>query len=147
MPFKFDLSHRGKTYHIDAEAESLMGKKLGETVKGEEINKGLEGSEFVITGASDKAGFPSYSKVEGTGLKRTMLTKGFGLKKRHKKKKTASPTLVKGIRMRRTVRGNTITSDMVQINLKMTKEGPKSLAAMLGKEEKPVEAMAEEKKE
>jgi len=151
MAFKFDLSHKGKTYHIDAEAESLIGKKIGDSVKGEEINKDLEGSEFVITGASDKAGFPSYSKVEGTGLKRVLLTKGFGLKKKHKKKKTSNPTLVKGIRMRRTVRANTISSDIVQINLNMTKEGPKSLAAMLGKEKKeektePVEAKAEEKK-
>jgi len=146
MPFKFDLSHKGKTYHLDAEAESLIGKKIGDSVKGEDIKKDLEGAEFVITGASDKAGFPSYSKVEGTGLKRTLLTKGFGLKKKHKKKKTSNPTLVKGIRMRRTVRANTISSDIVQINLKMTKEGPKSLAAMLGKEEKAPEAAPEEKK-
>lgn len=152
MVFKLDLSYKGKTYHIDAEAESLIGKKIGDKVLGEEIKKELEGAEFEITGASDKAGFPSYSKVEGTGLKRVLLTKGFGLKKRHKKKKTSKGTLVKGIRMRRTVRSNTISSDIVQINLKMTKEGPKSLAAMLGKEDAqkpaaPAEQPEEEKKE
>lgn len=143
MPFKFDLSHKGKTYHVEAESEAILGKKIGDAVKGEEISKDLEGAEFVITGASDKAGFPSYSKVEGTGLKRTLLTKGFGLKKKHKKKKTSKGVLFKGIRMRRTVRANTITSDMVQINLKMTKEGHKSLAAMLGKEEKKEEKAPE----
>ena len=140
MVFKLDLSHKGKTYHMDSDSEVFVGKKIGDKVSGEEIKKELEGAEFTITGASDKAGFPSYSKVEGTGLKRVLLTKGFGLKNKHKKKKTSSPTLVKGIRMRRTVRANTMSSDIVQINLKMTKEGPKSLAAMLGKEEKPAEA-------
>jgi len=147
MVFKLDLSHKGKTYHMDSDSEVFVGKKIGDKVSGEEIKKDLEGAEFTITGASDKAGFPSYSKVEGTGLKRVLLTKGFGLKKKHKKKKTSSPTLVKGIRMRRTVRANTMSADIVQINLKMTKEGPKSLAAMLGKEEKAAEAApAEEKK-
>lgn len=139
MVFKLDISHKGKTYHMDSESESFIGKKIGDKISGEDIKKELEGAEFTITGASDKAGFPSYSKVEGTGLKRVLLTKGFGLKHKHKKKKTASPTLVKGIRMRRTVRANTMTTDIVQINLHLTKEGPKSLAAMLGKEEKPVE--------
>jgi len=143
MVFKLDLTHKGKTFHIDAEAESLIGKKIGDTVPGEDIKKELEGAEFVIAGASDKAGFPSYSRLEGTGLKRVLLTKGFGLKKRHKKKKTSKGKLVEGVRMRRTVRGNTITPDVVQINLKMTKEGPKSLAAMLGKEEKAAEKSAE----
>ena len=143
MVFKLDLSHKGKTYHIDSESEVFIGKKIGDKISGEDIKKKLEGAEFTITGASDKAGFPAYSKVEGTGLKRVLLTKGFGLKKKHKKKKTSSPTLVRGIRMRRTLRANTMSADIVQINLNMTKEGPKSLAAMLGKEEKPAEKPAE----
>ena len=132
MVFKLDLTHKGKTFHIDSEAEALVGKKIGDKVSGEDIKKDLEGAEFIITGASDKAGFPSYSKVEGTGLKRVLLKKGFALHKRHKKKKTSSGKLFDGVRMRRTVRANTISADIVQINLKMTKEGPKSLAAMLG---------------
>lgn len=143
MVFKLDLTHKGKTFHMDSESEAFIGKKIGDKVAGEEINKELEGAEFTITGASDKAGFPAYSRLEGTGLRRALLTKGFGLKKRHKKKKTSNPTLVKGVRMRRTVRANTINSDIVQINLNMTKEGPKSLAAMLGKEEKPAEKAPE----
>jgi len=147
MVFKLDISHKGKTYHIDSESEAFMGKKIGDMISGEEIKKELEGAEFTITGASDKAGFPAYSKVEGTGLKRVLLTKGFGLKKKHKKKKTSDPTLVKGIRMRRTLRANTISADIVQINLKMTKEGPKSLAEMLGKAEKAEEKAAETPKQ
>ncbi len=139
MVFKLDISYKGKTYHIDIENEDLIGKKIGDKVLGEELKKELEGAEFLITGASDSAGFPLYSEVEGSNLKKVLLTKGFNLKKRHKKKKTSNPKLPKGIRMRRTVRGNTISQDTVQINLKMIKEGPKSLGAMLGKEEKQAE--------
>ena len=76
-------------------------------------------------------------------LKRALIKKGFGLKKKHKKKKTSNPTLVKGLRLRRSLRGNTISSDIVQINLKLIKEGDKPLPALLGKEEKAV-APAEE---
>ena len=71
---------------MDSESEAFVGKKIGDKISGEEVKKELEGAEFTITGASDKSGFPSYSKVEGTGLKRVLLTKGFGLKKKHKKK-------------------------------------------------------------
>lgn len=150
MLFKFDIAHKGKTFHLEAEAEGLMGKKIGDTVEGSEVSGSLSGAQFTITGASDKAGLPASAKVEGTGLKRVLLTKGFGLHKKHKKKKTSSGVVVKGLRLRRSLRGSTISPDVVQINLNMVKEGPKSLATMLGKEEKEkpaAAAAAEEKKE
>lgn len=136
MVFKFEIGDpkSGKTFHLEAEAESLIGKVIGEKISGEEIAKELTGVELEITGISDKAGFPGFKKIEGTGLKRVLLTKGFGLKKIHKKKKTSKGTLKKGLRLRRTLRGNTITEDIVQINLKVTKQGEKSIAELLGKE-------------
>ena len=134
MAFKFDIGYKGKTYHLEADADSLVGKKLGDTVSGTDINSDLNGAEFQITGASDIAGFPASEDVEGTGLKRVLLTEGFGMKKKHKKKKTSNPKLVKGLRLRRTLRGNTISSEIVQINLKLTKEGSKPLPVLLGKE-------------
>ncbi len=140
MAFKVDIGYRGKTYHLDVPGEELVGKKIGDTVSGSDIAKELSGAEFVITGASDKAGLPASKMVEGTGLKRVLLKKGFALHKRHKKKKTSNPKLVKGVRQRRSLRGSTISSDIVQINLKLTKEGEKPLPALLGKEEKPAEA-------
>lgn len=142
MPFKVDIGHKGKTYHLEASGEALIGKKIGETVSGSDVSEQLAGTELMITGASDKAGLPASTMVEGTGLKRVLLTKGFGLKKRHKKKKTSNPKLVKGVRQRRSIRGSTISPDIVQINFKLVKEGDKSLAAMLGKEEKPAAAEA-----
>jgi len=143
MAFKFEIGDpkSKKTFHLEAEAEALNGKIIGDKVSGEEIDSKLAGTELEITGASDKSGFPHHAKLEGTGLRRILLTRGFGLKKRHKKKKTSSGVLVRGVRIRRTVRANTITSDTVQINLKVIKQGSKSIAEMLGKEAK-VESQA-----
>jgi len=142
MAFKADVSHNGKTYHLEVTGEELFGKKIGDTVSGSDISPQLAGTEFVITGGSDKAGLPSTSKVDGTAVKRVLLTKGFALWNKHKKKKGATHKVIKGLRKRRTLRGNTISADMAQVNLKMTKDTGKSLAAMLGKEEKPVAAEA-----
>ncbi len=135
MPFKLDIGYKGKTFHVEVEADALMGKKIGETVKGEDIKPELSGAEFEITGASDKAGFPASEDVEGTSLNKELLTEGFGLKRVHKQKKTSNPKPVKGLRLRRTLRGGTISADITQINLKLTKEGEKPLPAMLGIEE------------
>jgi len=135
--FKFDIGHKSRTFHLEAEAESLIGMKLGEKVKGEDVSPELGGYEFVITGASDKSGFPALPDVEGPGVRRALLTKGKGM--RAKKK---------GLRLRKSIRGNTISADMVQINLKVSKEGKKPLAEIFGKEEKTEEeAKPEEKHE
>jgi small subunit ribosomal protein S6e len=144
MAFKFEIGDpkSKKTFHLEAEAEALNGKIIGEKVSGDEISSQLAGTELEITGTSDKSGFPGKKDIEGTGLRRVLLTRGFGLRKRHKKKKTSSGVLVRGVRIRRTVRANTITSDTVQINLKVIKQGSKSIAEMLGKAEKAAESAA-----
>jgi len=135
MGFKLDIGYKGKTYHIEAEAEALIGKKMGDTVSGADIKPELASAEFQITGASDIAGFPASSDVEGTGLNRELLTEGFAMHAKHKLKKTSNPKPRAGLRLRRTLRGSTISADLVQINLKLTKEGDKPLPALLGIEE------------
>jgi small subunit ribosomal protein S6e len=93
------------------DAEQLMGKKLGETFRGELI--GLPGFEFTITGGSDKAGFPMNSDLEGPGKRRLILAgnkPGFN-----------RPKKFKGIRVRKLVRGSTVAPDTMQINCKITK--------------------------
>lgn len=151
MPIKLDIgdAKSKKTFHAEAEIDNFVGKKLGEKISGEEIDAKFAGFEFEITGASDKAGFPAKKDVEGVGLKRVMLKKGFCLRKLKKKKKTskARPKIRKGFRKRRVVRGNTISSDIVQINLKILKEGKKSIASVLGKEEAKAEKPAEQASE
>ncbi len=147
MTFKINISEKtGKTYKLETEAESLIGKELHDKVNGKEINSDLEGYEFEITGASDKAGFPSLKEVEGLGLKKILLSFGKGMKKRPKKegKKKRSKNRPKGLRLRKTVRGKTISEAIVQINLKVLKEGKKKLEEIFGKKE---EVPSEEKKE
>ena len=97
----------GKSYQREAKddaAKSLMGLKIGDTVKGELID--LTGYEFELTGGSDHTGFPMRKDVIGPRRKRVLVTKGFGLRK--------SP---KGGRFRRTVAGNTVHEKTAQVNL------------------------------
>lgn len=117
----------GKSYQRevkDNQAESLLGKRIGETVTGDTV--GLDGYEFVISGGTDSAGFPMRKDIQGAGRKRILAVKGVGVrKKRH------------GQRQRKTVAGNRIHENTAQINLKVIKEGK----AKLGGEE---EAASEE---
>ena len=84
--FKINISEKtGKTYKIESEGESLMGKELHDKVAGSEIAGDLKGYEFEITGASDKAGFPSLEIIGGIGLKKVLLSYEKGMKKRPKK--------------------------------------------------------------
>lgn len=151
MPFKINISHKGRTLKIESESEELVGKKIGETLEGKEISKELAGYELVITGTSDIAGFPGKKDVEGSGLKRVLLTKGFGLRTKPKGLKKKPVRMPKGLRLKKTVRGNTISKDIIQINLKVKKEGNKKFEELLPKkqvEEKSEQtAKTEEKKE
>ena len=141
MAFKINLSDKtGKTYKLETEAEALIDKKLHETVDGKDISDDLEGFEFEITGASDKSGFTSMKDVEGIGIKKVLLGYGKGMHIKPKKegKKKLSNNKPNGLRLRKTVRGNTISSDIVQINMKVLKEGKTSLAKTFGPKEESV---------
>jgi len=128
MPFKINISDKGKTFKLEVDTEFLLGKKIGETIEGKEIKKELEGYELEITGTSDIAGFPGFKNIEGTGLKKILLKKGFGMKKKPRKEgKKGSKRLPKGLRLKKSVRGNTISRDTIQINTKVIKLGNKKL--------------------
>ena len=138
MSFKINISDKtGKTYKLETEDETLTGKKVGEVISGKILQSDLADYELEITGASDKAGFPAFKEVSGVALKRVLLKKGKGLHKRPKgdKKKKYTP---KGIKLRKTVRGNTLSRDTIQINMKVTKVGSKPLKDIFNKAE-PVE--------
>ena len=147
MPFKFEIGDpkTKKTFHLEAEAEGVVGKSIGEKISGDEISSQLSGTELEITGTSDKSGFPGKKDVEGAGTRRVLLTRGFAFHKLKLKKKNAiRKPISRGMRKRRTVRGNMVSADTVQINLKVIKQGAKSIAEILGKEVKA--ETAEEKK-
>ena len=122
----------GKTYQkvlTEQQAKSFMGMNVGETVKGEVIDVPIY--EFTITGGSDYCGFPMRRGILGV-RKRITILKGVGFR-----------GLEKGIKKRKTVCGHKINETIVQINLKVSKEGTKPLPEGLGIKEK----LKEEKKE
>lgn len=149
MPFKINIPEKtGKTFHLESEAEDLIGKTLHDKIQGEILIPDLKGYEFEITGASDKAGFTAMENVEGIGLKRVLLTYGKGMKKRSRrggKKKLSNPK-PKGLRLRKTVRGKLISPEIVQINLKILKEGAKKLSEVFPEQNKGKAEKSEEKK-
>jgi len=144
MPFKINIGTKeGKTYKVETESEGLIGKELGEKISGKDISKDFEGYEFEITGTSDLSGFTSMKEIEGIGLKKTLLSYGVGMHKRSRKegKRKRSNPSPGGLRLRKTVRGKIISPAIVQINLKLIKEGSKKLKEIFP------ESPAEEKKE
>jgi len=130
MVFKFEIGDKGKTYHYEAGADEIIGMKLGDKIQGHSIGNQFTGYEFEITGASDNAGFPCRKDVDGTMHKRVSLKYGVGMRE-------SKP---KNVKFKKTVHGNTISEDIVQINLKVVKEGAKKMSEILGKPEKAPEA-------
>ncbi|MFP4423803.1 MAG: 30S ribosomal protein S6e [Candidatus Woesearchaeota archaeon] len=119
MEFKVVIAKDGKCVQRevkDDQAEVFLNKKIGETITGDSF--GLSGYEFLITGGSDRAGFPMRKDLPGAGRKRILAVKGIGVrKKRH------------GQRQRKTVSGSTIYAETAQINLKVLKAGKEDLFA------------------
>lgn len=146
MVLKLNISHKGKVYKLEVEPEVLSGKKIGETIKGSDLNADLSGYEIEITGGSDFAGFAMKKDIEGIGLNKVLLTKGWGMHKRPRgdKKKVPQPN---GLRLRKTVRGNTIFEKTIQVNLSVVKEGNKSWADLTKKPVENAEGSVEAPKE
>jgi len=135
MAFKLNISDKGKAWRKEMEAEFLVGKPIKERFDGKEIGNEFEGYEFEITGGSDIAGFPLSKDVEGIGLRRVLLTKGWGMKDPRK-----------GVRLRKTVRGKNISEKTVQINMKIIKHGKKKLEEIFPDQNKSHEAHKMEEK-
>ena len=130
MAFKINIGEKsGKTYKLEIEGSALIDKELKSKIQGKDVSPDLEGYEFEITGASDKSGFPALENVEGIGLKRVLLKYGKGMKKRPKYegKKKRSNNKLKGLRLRKGIRGRIISNEISQINLKVLKQGKKTL--------------------
>ncbi len=137
MPFKLNISDKGKAWKVESTSELLMGKSIGETLQGKEISPDLEGYELKITGASDTSGFPHKPDVDGPDMKRVLLTKGWGMWKKPRKggkKKTETPH---GLRLRKTVRGKQLSEKTSQINLIVIKTGSKKLEELFPEQNKP----------
>ena len=120
MAFKIVVSQKAETYQMEVEdAKALNGLVIGDEFDGSIV--GLDGYTLKITGGSDKNGFTMKKDVPGTRRIKSLLTGGTGY---HPK--------ADGVKRRKTVRGNTIADDIVQINTVVTAAGSKSIAEILG---------------
>ena len=126
LDFKLVIGNTdGKTEQFDCKgdaAEYLMRKNIGDAVSGDSF--GYPGYEFVITGGSDRAGFPMRKGIQ-TDRKRILATKSVGISGKTRKK-----TKQKGLYRRKTVAGERVSINTRQINLKVTKKGPNPLSGV-----------------
>lgn len=116
----------GKTYKVELEEEKasvFYGKTIGEEIDGDLL--GLSGYTFKITGGSDDSGFPMRKDVSGYNKKKILIGSGVGIRK-----------IRRGVRNRKTVRGNTISNEISQVNISVIKEGPTALSEILGTKDK-----------
>lgn len=103
----------------------LLGKKLSDKVDGNDL--GFKDYEFEISGGSDSCGFPMRKDVPGISRKRILSVKGttgvVGWRSFKKGGKTFKKKISKGVRIRKSVCGNTIHEKISQVNLKILKMG------------------------
>jgi small subunit ribosomal protein S6e len=107
----------------EARATPLIGRRIGEIIDGSVVN--LPGQKVQITGGSDKDGFPMRPSVHGGVRRRIILSGGTGYNPQHE-----------GLRKRKTIRGNVVTDEIVQINLKIVEKTKKPKEAKKTKEKK-----------
>jgi small subunit ribosomal protein S6e len=118
----------------ETRAMPLIGKRIGEIIDGSVVD--LAGHKIQITGGSDKDGFPMRPNVHGGVRRRVMLSGGVGF----------NPTN-EGMRKRKTVRGDVITDEIVQINLKIVEKAKKAKEGKKAKEKKEEPSQKEAEKE
>ena len=122
----------GKSVQREVKKESrksFHGLKLGSKVRGELMD--LTGFEFILTGGSDDSGFPMRKDVQGMSKKQILATRGTGIRE----------NLKNGLKIRKTVAGNTVGPQTAQLNLKIEKMGAQDIFPK--KEEKPAETKTE----
>jgi small subunit ribosomal protein S6e len=95
----------GKSIQVQTKDESLIGKKIGDIIDGSIIN--LDGYKLRITGGSGFEGAPMVNYVEGMNKKYVWYDEN------------------KKVRVKKLVRGNTISPEIVQINTKIEEYGNK----------------------
>jgi small subunit ribosomal protein S6e len=126
---------KSKVVELDgAKAVPLLGRKLGEAIDGSVL--GMSGRRLQITGGSDKDGFPMRPNVHGGVRVSVIVSKSVGFHPHSE-----------GERQRKTLRGNVITDDIVQINMKVTEKPRQAEKAKKPKKSKVKAAAPEVEKE
>ncbi len=126
--FKVNVSNPadGKSYTVNVSghhANSLVGKSIGDEIDGLFVS--LPGYKLKITGGSDKEGFVMRSDLDGILRKKVLISTSTGFDPSHE-----------GQRRRKSVRGNTVSLDIIQINMVVSKAGSKPISDMLAEGKK-----------
>lgn len=98
-----------KSYSVEVDEKNslyFIGKKIKDEVDLSFISSGLKG---VITGGSDKDGFPMHRALDTENRKKVLLSGGVGFKPKRK-----------GERRRKRVAGRIVSNHIQQINIKLT---------------------------
>jgi len=114
----------------ETRAVPLVGRRIGEVVDGSVL--GLAGHKLQITGGSDKDGFPMRPDVHGGVRREVVLSGGIGFNPKNE-----------GERKRKTVRGNIITDEIVQVNAKIVEKPKQPKEGKKAKEKKEKETEPE----
>jgi len=106
-----DIKGKSVTKELkDNDGNPLLGLQIGNETDAAIV--GLKG-KLKITGGSDKSGVPMRSDIHGAARKRVLLTKGVGLQDADI-----------GERVRKLMRGNTVSEEIYQLNCKFNGELP-----------------------
>ena len=110
----------------EARAAPFIGRKIGETMDGAAVD--MPSTKVKIMGGSDKDGVPMRPDVHGGVRRKVVLSGGVGF----------NPTKG-GERRRKAVRGNVITDEIVQLNMKIVEQPnkPKEVKAEAFKPQAP----------
>lgn len=108
----------------DRAAQPLVGVRIGNVVDSSVI--GIPGGKVKVTGGSDKSGVPMRADVHGGVRKYVLMSEGVGAKH------------LEGGRIRKLVRGNMVTEEIYQLNLRLVEGNLPEKT----KEEAPAEAEA-----
>lgn len=106
-----DIKGKSVTKELkDNDCNPLLGLLIGNETDAAIV--GLNG-KLKVTGGSDKSGIPMRSDIHGGARKKVLLSKGVGLK-----------DVEIGQRVRKLMRGNTISEEIYQLNCKYDGELP-----------------------
>ncbi len=113
----------GKSYQVNVtgqHANVLVRKKIGDEVDG--MFLGLPGYKVKIMGGSDRDGFPMRKDIHSAARKRILASTSIGFR----------PKDYPGKRKKVTLRGNEVSPEISQINVKVSAFGPKPVADLVG---------------
>jgi len=118
----------------EARATPLIGRRIGEIIDGSIVD--MPGHKAQIVGGSDKDGFPMRPSVHGGVRRRIVLSGGVGFTPKNE-----------GMRRRKTIRGNVVTDEIVQLNMKIVEKPKQPKEGKKTKEKKEEKTTAQKETE